>query len=140
MGFSPLGSVNIFRTKGRLRAGSITHFLREPACPWPGLRCYTPSMWELRLGDEIDDYCVKCRRLTNHLIVSLVDGKAAKVRCRTCYSDHDYRNEQAPPTKKELKQKELFNAVLSAAAPEQTTIPEADPEPAASKHKKKKGS
>jgi hypothetical protein len=75
-------------------------------------------MWELRLGDELDDFCVKCRRLTNHLVVSLVDGKAAKVRCRSCYSDHDYRNEQAPPSKKELaKQKELFNAVLAGIAP-----------------------
>lgn len=75
-------------------------------------------MADLRLGDVIDDYCVKCRRLTNHSVVSLVSGAAAKVRCRTCYSDHDFRNEQAPPTKKELlKQKELFNAVLSAAAP-----------------------
>ena len=77
-------------------------------------------MWELRLGDELDDFCVKCRRLTNHLTVSLVDGKAAKVRCRSCYSDHDYRNEQAPPSKKELaKQKELFNAVLAGVAPVQ---------------------
>jgi hypothetical protein len=75
-------------------------------------------MWELRLGDELDDFCVKCRRLTNHLVVSLVDGKAAKVRCRSCYSDHDYRKEQAPPSKKELaKQKELFNAVLAGIAP-----------------------
>jgi hypothetical protein len=75
-------------------------------------------MWELRLGDELDDFCVKCRRLTNHLVVSLVDGKAAKVRCRSCYSDHDYRKEQAPPSKKELaKQKELFNAVLAGMAP-----------------------
>ena len=75
-------------------------------------------MSDLRLGDVLDDYCVKCRRLTNHSIVSLMNGTAAKVRCRTCYSDHDYRNEQAPPTKKELlKQKELFNAVLAGAAP-----------------------
>lgn len=70
-------------------------------------------MTELRLGDIIDDFCVKCRRLTNHAIVSLVDGKAAKVRCRTCYNDHDYRHEIAPPTKKELKKLELFNAVLA---------------------------
>jgi len=71
---------------------------------------------ELRLGDVIDDYCVKCRRLTNHSIVSLVENQAAKVRCRTCYSDHNYLHEQAPPSKKELqKQKDLFNAVLSAA-------------------------
>ena len=60
-------------------------------------------MRDSRLGDVIDDFCVKCRRLTNHSIVSLLDGKAAKVRCRTCYSDHDYRNEQAPPSKKDLK-------------------------------------
>ena len=61
---------------------------------------------EIRLGDIIDDYCVKCRRLTNHAIVSLVGNEAAKVRCRTCYHDHDYRHEQAPPSKKELKKME----------------------------------
>ena len=103
-------------------------------------------MWELRLGDEIDDYCVKCRRLTNHSIVSMVDAKAAKVRCRTCYSDHDFRNEQAPPSKKELaRQKELFNAVLAGVAPAEAAPlepPEAPVEPEAkatpSKAKKKK--
>jgi hypothetical protein len=82
-------------------------------------------MWELRLGDEIDDYCVKCRRLTNHAIVSMVDAKAAKVRCRSCYADHDFRNEQAPPSKKELaKQKELFNAVLAGIAPAEMALAE----------------
>ena len=82
-------------------------------------------MWELRLGDEIDDYCVKCRRLTNHAIVSMVDAKAAKVRCRSCYADHDFRNELAPPSKKELaKQKELFNAVLAGIAPAEAALPE----------------
>ena len=72
---------------------------------------------ELRLGDVIDDHCIKCRRVTNHSIVSLVDGKAAKVRCRTCYHDHDYRNEQAPPTKKELLKQALFDQVLAAGGP-----------------------
>jgi hypothetical protein len=61
---------------------------------------------EKRLGDVIDDFCIKCRRLTNHSIVSLVGNEAAKVRCRTCYHDHDYRHEQAPPSKKELKKLE----------------------------------
>jgi len=61
---------------------------------------------EKRLGDIIDDFCIKCRRLTNHSIVSLVGNEAAKVRCRTCYHDHDYRHEQAPPSKKELKKLE----------------------------------
>jgi hypothetical protein len=102
-------------------------------------------MRELRLGDIIDDFCVKCRRLTNHAIVSLLDGAAAKVRCRTCYSDHDYRNEIAPPTKKELlKQKELYAAVLAGVAPaegeaakEEVPAPEAAEIP--EKKKKAKG-
>ena len=72
---------------------------------------------DTRLGDVIDDFCIKCRRLTNHSVVSLLNGGAAKVRCRTCYSDHDYRNEQAPPSKKDLKKAALFNEVLSGVAP-----------------------
>jgi hypothetical protein len=77
-------------------------------------------MDELRLGDIIDDYCIKCRRMTNHAIVSIVEGQAAKVRCRSCYHDHTYLHEQIPPSKKDLKKAELFNAVLagSGQAPE----------------------
>ena len=82
-------------------------------------------MGELRLGDVIDDHCVKCRRITNHSIVSLVDGHAAKVRCRTCYHDHDYRHEQAPPSKKEMKRAE---AEAQAALASQQHEHEADPD------------
>jgi hypothetical protein len=74
-------------------------------------------MDEFRLGDVIDDYCIKCRRLTNHAIVSMVEGQVAKVRCRSCYHDHNYLHEQAPPSKKDLKKAELFNAVLSKVEP-----------------------
>ena len=80
------------------------------------LRISPALMNQFRLGDIIDDYCVKCRRLTNHSIVSLVEDSAAKVRCRTCYHDHDYRHEQAPPTKKELKKAEAAAAAALAAA------------------------
>ena len=91
-------------------------------------------MREHRLGDVIDDFCIKCRRLTNHSVVSLLNGEAAKVRCRTCYNDHDFRHEQAPPSKKELKQRELFNAVLSGVAPAEA--PGGEPAPAEDKKKK----
>jgi hypothetical protein len=74
-------------------------------------------MNEFRLGDIIDDYCVKCRRLTNHAIVSVVSEAPAKVRCRTCYSDHDYRREEIPPSKRELKKLALFNEVLASVDP-----------------------
>jgi hypothetical protein len=72
---------------------------------------------EFRLGDVIDDFCVKCKRITNHSIVSLVNGEPAKMRCRTCYSDHDYRHEKAPPSKKDLKKDQLFTEVLSSIDP-----------------------
>ncbi|MGA3026921.1 MAG: hypothetical protein ABSF98_19355 [Bryobacteraceae bacterium] len=81
-------------------------------------------MSDLRLGDVIDDFCVKCKRLTNHAIVSIVDGQAAKVRCRTCYHDHDYRHEQPPPSKKDLKKQELFAQVLATVAPESAPVEE----------------
>src|SRR5580700_3026523 len=74
-------------------------------------------MPDYRLGDIIDDHCIKCRRVTNHAIVSLVNAEPAKVRCRTCYHDHDFRHEQAPPSKKDLKKAELFKEVLAAAVP-----------------------
>jgi hypothetical protein len=74
-------------------------------------------MSDFRLGDIIDDHCIKCRRVTNHAIVSLVNGEPAKVRCRTCYHDHDYRHEIAPPSKKDLKKQELFKEVLSSVVP-----------------------
>jgi hypothetical protein len=71
-------------------------------------------MVEQRLGDDIDDFCIKCKRLSNHLIVSLMNGAAAKVRCRSCYSEHDFRHEQAPPSKKELKKQALLAAEAHA--------------------------
>lgn len=94
-------------------------------------------MSEFRLGDVIDDWCVKCRRLTNHSIVSLLSGTAAKVRCRTCYNDHDYRHEQAPPSKKDLKKQELFKEVLSTIAPTPAAEDPAPPPPEEAKPKRK---
>ncbi|HWE51695.1 MAG TPA: hypothetical protein VG273_18015 [Bryobacteraceae bacterium] len=79
-----------------------------------------------RLGDDIDDFCVKCKRVMNHSVVSILNDEPAKVRCRTCHSDHDFRHEQAPPPKVDPRKAALFNQVLEkvtgAPAPE---IPEA---------------
>jgi len=70
------------------------------------------------LGDIIDDYCVRCKRIMNHAIVSILNGEPAKVRCRTCHSDHDYRHEQAPPPKVDPRKAALFNEVLKKVNPE----------------------
>jgi hypothetical protein len=68
---------------------------------------------EFRLGDDVDDFCIKCKRVTNHAIVSLANDLPAKVRCRTCYNDHDWRRCEIPPSKKDLKKQQLFNEVLA---------------------------
>jgi hypothetical protein len=77
-------------------------------------------MREPRLGDDIDDFCVRCKRIMNHAIVSVVNGEPAKVRCRTCHSDHDYRHEQAPPPKVDPRKAALFNEVLKKVNPDGT--------------------
>jgi hypothetical protein len=68
-----------------------------------------------RLGDDIDDFCVKCKRVMNHAVVSLLKDAPAKVRCRTCHSDHDFRNQQPPPPKVDPRKAALFNQVLENA-------------------------
>ncbi len=83
-------------------------------------------MREPRLGDIIDDYCVKCKRIMNHAIVSLLNGEPAKVRCRTCHSDHDYRHEQPPPPKTDTRKAALFNEVLAKVAPGSASTPVVD--------------
>jgi len=87
---------------------------------------------DVRLGDDIDDYCVRCKRVMNHAVVSVMNGQAAKVRCRTCHSDHDFRHEQAPPPKVDARKAALFQEVLkkvnpedAAAAPEDIAVVEA---------------
>ena len=74
-------------------------------------------MRDHRLGDIIDDYCVKCKQIMNHAIVSMLGVEPAKVRCRTCHADHDYRREQAPPPKVDLRKQALFQEVLAKVDP-----------------------
>jgi hypothetical protein len=88
-----------------------------------------------RLGDVIDDYCVKCKRIMNHSVVSCLNDEPAKVRCRTCHGDHDYRHEQAPPTKADLRKAALYKEVLDrmggTEGPVAVDPPAAEPEPPA---------
>jgi len=97
-------------------------------------------MPDYRLGDVIDDFCVKCKRIMNHNLVSLVNGEPAKVRCRTCHSDHDYRREQPPPPKIDAKKQALYDEVLKKVNPDGSGGPAPEPEapkpPAKGKSKK----
>jgi len=96
----------------------------------------------LRLGDEIDDYCPRCKLLLNHAIASMVEGKVVKVVCQTCHSEHPYKNATVPPKKRSGPKAALLDQVLAKvapAAPDSALVEEhSEPEEAAEPRKKKR--
>ena len=66
----------------------------------------------MRLGDDIDDYCSRCRRSTDHAVVSMLGEEVLKTRCRTCNSEHNYRHNQG--RKKEMTAKEAYDKLISS--------------------------
>src|SRR5215471_2608265 len=65
----------------------------------------------LRLGDIVDDYCPRERRLTNHAIVALVGDVIRQTRCSTCDAEHVYKGGQVPKRRK--KEDSAFDQVLA---------------------------
>lgn len=75
----------------------------------------------LRLGDIVDDYCPRERRVTNHAIVAMIEDAIKQTRCTTCDAEHAYKGGQAPRRRKPESTGTLYKAVLaSVAEPEQT--------------------
>jgi hypothetical protein len=50
----------------------------------------------LRLGDIVDDYCPRERRITNHAIVAMIEDEVKQTRCTTCEADHEYKQARVP--------------------------------------------
>ncbi len=65
-----------------------------------------------RLGDEVDDYCSRCKRTTDHRVVSMAGDEVSKVRCGTCTYEHNYRHNRTG--RKEMTAKEAFDRVLAS--------------------------
>ena len=70
-----------------------------------------------RLGDEIDDYCPRCKLLLNHAVASMMGSEVVKVVCQTCHSEHPYKNAVVPPKKKSGPRTTLMDQVLAKGAP-----------------------
>ena len=52
---------------------------------------------QVRLGDVLDDYCPRERRVTNHAVVALVGDEIKLTRCTTCDTEHPYKAARVPP-------------------------------------------
>jgi len=87
-----------------------------------------------RLGDLVDDYCPRERRITNHAIVAIVDDTIRQTRCSACDVEHDYKEARVP--KKPLKKPLAINGASSDLAggvlvsPAAARAAAADPAPA----------
>ena len=51
---------------------------------------------QVRLGDVVDDYCPRERRVTNHAVVALVGSEVKLTRCTTCDTEHPYKAARLP--------------------------------------------
>jgi hypothetical protein len=54
----------------------------------------------LRLGDILDDYCPRERRVTNHVVVAMIEDEIRQTRCTTCDAEHAYKGGKAPRRRK----------------------------------------
>jgi uncharacterized membrane protein YgcG len=50
----------------------------------------------VRLGDILDDYCPRERRITNHAVVAMIEETVRLTRCTTCDAEHDYKEAKVP--------------------------------------------
>jgi hypothetical protein len=72
---------------------------------------------QLRLGDILDDYCPRERRLTNHVIVAMIGDDVKQTRCTTCDSDHEYKHAKVPRQRKKSDSPPALYAQVVAGAP-----------------------
>lgn len=67
----------------------------------------------LRLGDIVDDYCPRERRVTNHAVVAMTEEGVKQSRCTTCDAEHPYKGGKAPRRKKKETPDALYKEVLA---------------------------
>jgi hypothetical protein len=67
----------------------------------------------LRLGDIVDDYCPRERRVTNHAVVAMVEEDVKQARCTTCDTEHPYKGGKAPRRRKKDTTGALYKEVLA---------------------------
>ncbi|MCA1563515.1 MAG: hypothetical protein LC804_25770 [Acidobacteria bacterium] len=72
----------------------------------------------LRLGDILDDYCPRERRVTNHAVVAIINDQIKQTRCTTCDAEHPYKAAKVPRKKPKDAPGALYQQVL-AGMPEQ---------------------
>ena len=85
---------------------------------------------QLRLGDILDDYCTRERRLTNHAVVAMVGADVKQTRCTTCDTEHEYKHARVPRQRRKQDSPAALYAQVAAGAPKRVTATTAAAPPA----------
>jgi hypothetical protein len=80
----------------------------------------------VRLGDILDDYCPRERRITNHAVVAMIEDEVKQTRCTTCDADHEYKQAKVPAPRRKKPEASLVAGTEGAAF---ARPPVSDPEP-----------
>ena len=95
----------------------------------------------LRLGDILDDYCPRERRVTNHAVVAMIEEAVKQTRCTTCDAEHVYKGGKEPRRRKKDAGSVLYQEVLAgmpeavdAAVPVPVPVPPPPAPPIAEMH------
>ena len=86
---------------------------------------------QLRVGDILDDYCPRERRLTNHAVVAMVGADVRQTRCTTCDAEHEYKHAKVPRLKKKDTAPALFSQVLASGPRKVSHLEAPDDQPTA---------
>jgi hypothetical protein len=76
---------------------------------------------QLRLGDILDDYCPRERRVTNHVIVAMIEDDVKQVRCTTCDADHEFKHAKVPRQRRKSETPAALYAQVLATGPKRVT-------------------
>src|SRR5207249_4455494 len=76
---------------------------------------------QLRLGDILDDYCPRERRVTNHAVVAMVGHDVKQTRCTTCDAEHEYKHAKVPRQRRKASTPAALYSQVLASGPKRVT-------------------
>jgi hypothetical protein len=80
---------------------------------------------QLRLGDILDDYCPRERRVTNHAVVAMLGNDVKQTRCTTCDAEHEYKHAKVPRQRRKNETPAALYSQVLANAPKRVAHGEA---------------
>src|SRR5258705_8779591 len=70
-----------------------------------------------RLGDILDDYCPRERRVTNHVVVAMIGPDVKQTRCSTCDAEHEFKHAKVPRQRRKAETPAALYSQVAAGAP-----------------------